>query len=189
MDLASDPLVSVLLPVLNAATTLPACLRSIQRQTEPRWQCVLVDDGSDDESLACARWFAAQDPRFEVVAAAHQGLVSALRTGLAHCRGRFVARMDADDLMHRQRLSMQVRALEELRVRSFCQTFMLTLHSRVLGRAGSRIQGDRFERPATCLKVWCECSRPFNGHVLQNERAHGQPPSVWCGRCTDALLC
>ena len=128
MDLASHPLVSVLLPVLNAATTLPACLRSIQRQTEPRWQCVLVDDGSDDESLACARWFAAQDPRFEVVAAAHQGLVSALRTGLAHCRGRFVARMDADDLMHRQRLSMQVRALEELRVRGFCQTFMLTLH-------------------------------------------------------------
>ncbi len=113
MDVASHPLVSVLLPVWNAATTLAACLRSVQRQTEPRWQCVIVDDGSDDDSLAYARWFATQDPRFEVIATAHQGLVPALHTGLAHCRGRFIARMDADDLMHRQRLAMQVRALEE----------------------------------------------------------------------------
>ena len=108
-----SPLISILLPVWNAAATLPACLRSLQRQTEQRWQCVLVDDGSDDGSLACARWFAAQDARFTVVATSHQGLVAALHTGLAYCRGRFVARMDADDLMHRQRLALQVRALEE----------------------------------------------------------------------------
>ena len=105
------PLISVLLPVWNAAATLPACLRSLQRQTEQRWQCVLVDDGSEDDSLAWARWFATQDARFAVVATAHQGLVAALQTGLAHCRGRFVARMDADDLMHRQRLALQVRTL------------------------------------------------------------------------------
>ena len=109
----THPLVSVLLPVWNAAATLPACLRSVQRQTAPRWQCVLVDDGSDDDSLACARWFASQDTRFEVIATPHQGLVPALHSGLAHCRGRFVARMDADDLMHRQRLAMQLRVLAE----------------------------------------------------------------------------
>jgi glycosyltransferase involved in cell wall biosynthesis len=107
------PLISILLPVWNAAATLPAGLRSLQRQTEQRWQCVLVDDGSDDGSLAWARWFAAQDTRFAVVATSHQGLVAALHTGLAYCHGRFVARMDADDLMHRQRLALQVQALEE----------------------------------------------------------------------------
>jgi glycosyltransferase involved in cell wall biosynthesis len=107
------PLISVLLPVWNAAATLPAGLRSLQRQTEQRWQCVLVDDGSDDGSLACACWFAVQDTRFTVVATSHQGLVATLHTGLAYCRGRFVARMDADDLMHRQRLSLQIRMLEE----------------------------------------------------------------------------
>ena len=106
------PPISILLPVWNAAVTLPACLRSLQRQTEQRWQCVLVDDGSDDGSLAYARWFAAQDARFAVVATSHQGLVAALHTGLAHCHGRFVARMDADDLMHRQRLSLQVRLFD-----------------------------------------------------------------------------
>jgi glycosyltransferase involved in cell wall biosynthesis len=106
------PLISILLPVWNAAATLPACLRSLQRQIEQRWQCVLVDDGSDDGSLACARWFAAQDVRFVIVATSHQGLVAALHTGLAYCRGRLVARMDADDLMHRQRLALQGRMLE-----------------------------------------------------------------------------
>jgi glycosyltransferase involved in cell wall biosynthesis len=107
----SSPLVSVLLPVWNAATTLPACLRSVQRQTERRWQCVVVDDGSQDSTLAYARWFAARDQRFVVVSTPHQGLVAALNTGLTYCQGQFVARMDADDLMHRQRLTRQVQAM------------------------------------------------------------------------------
>lgn len=107
-----NPLVSVLLPVWNAQATLSACLRSVQRQTEPRWQCVIIDDGSRDGSLACARWFAERDSRFRVVARSHQGLVSALNIGLTFCRGEFIARMDADDLMHRQRLVAQIHTLQ-----------------------------------------------------------------------------
>ena len=60
-------LISILLPVWNAATTLPVCLRSLQRQTEQRWQCVLVDDGSDDGSLACARGTRLSGDRFHTV--------------------------------------------------------------------------------------------------------------------------
>jgi glycosyltransferase involved in cell wall biosynthesis len=74
---------------------------------------VIIDDGSHDASLACARWFADHDARFTVLATAHRGLVSALNTGIAHCRGQVIARMDADDLMHQQRLATQVRFLEE----------------------------------------------------------------------------
>jgi glycosyltransferase involved in cell wall biosynthesis len=102
----------VLLPVFNGEATLAACLRSVARQTEADWECVLVDDGSSDGSLACARRFAALDRRFRVVASHRVGLVEALNTGLALCRGRFVARMDADDLMHRARLHDQARTLE-----------------------------------------------------------------------------
>lgn len=105
------PLVSILLPAFNAAATLPVCLRSIQRQTESRWECVIVDDGSDDGTLACARQFARRDERFVVLATPHAGIVAALNTGLAHCRGTWVARMDADDLMHRHRLAAQIAAL------------------------------------------------------------------------------
>ncbi len=106
------PFVSILLPAYNAEATLGACLRSVERQTESRWECVIIDDGSTDATLACGQAFAGRDHRFRVVAAPHRGLVAALNAGLARCRGRFVARMDADDLMHRSRLTAQLRLLE-----------------------------------------------------------------------------
>ncbi len=112
MERAATPRVSILLPAFNAAATLPACLRSIQRQSERRWECVLVDDGSHDETLACARDHAAGDARFIVVARPHHGLVATLNAGIEHCRAPYIARMDADDLMHRQRLAAQLQALE-----------------------------------------------------------------------------
>jgi len=106
------PTVSILLPAFNAEPTLPACLRSIQRQSTPNWECVVVDDGSTDGTLACARVAAASDARFVVISMPHGGVVAALNAGLTRCRGRFVARMDADDLMHRHRLALQVAALD-----------------------------------------------------------------------------
>ena len=100
----SEPIVSVLLPAYNAAATLPECLRSISRQTLQDWECIVVDDGSVDATGRLAAEFAAQDRRVRVLREPHRGLVGALNRGLAHCRGRYVARMDADDLMHRRRL-------------------------------------------------------------------------------------
>ncbi|MEW6271271.1 MAG: glycosyltransferase, partial [Thermodesulfobacteriota bacterium] len=55
---------------------------------------------------------AARDPRFRVLTFPHRGLVETLNDALARCRGRYVARMDADDLMHRDRLAAQLAALE-----------------------------------------------------------------------------
>jgi glycosyltransferase involved in cell wall biosynthesis len=106
-----DPLVSVLLPAWQAAATLPACLRSIARQTEPRWECILVDDGSTDDTPRIAAEAAQDDARVRILTTPHGGIVAALQAGLAVCRGRWVARMDADDLMHRHRLRDQLAAL------------------------------------------------------------------------------
>ena len=102
----------MLLPAYNAAPTLPACLRSIARQTLTDWECLIVEDGSGDETAAVARAAADGDRRFRVLSTEHRGLVLALSAGLSECRGRFVARMDADDLMRRERLAEQVSALE-----------------------------------------------------------------------------
>jgi glycosyltransferase involved in cell wall biosynthesis len=105
------PEISILLPVRDAEATLGACLRSILRQTEPHWECVVVDDGSQDGSLALARAAGAIDPRIRVLARDREGLVAALNAGLAECRAELVARMDADDVMHRERLTAQKAAL------------------------------------------------------------------------------
>jgi cellulose synthase/poly-beta-1,6-N-acetylglucosamine synthase-like glycosyltransferase len=76
------------------------------------WECVVVDDGSRDATAALAGAVAARDPRVTVISTPRDGLVAALSTGLARCRGTYVARMDADDLMRRDRLAMQVAALD-----------------------------------------------------------------------------
>ena len=112
MTIDSQARVSILLPAWNAAPTLDVCLRSIARQTCRRWECVIVDDGSTDATGRIARAAADRDARVRVVSTPHAGLVAALNTGLAHCTSPLVARMDADDVMHRERLTAQAAALD-----------------------------------------------------------------------------
>lgn len=107
------PRVSVLIPVFDAGKTLTSCLRSLARQRESRWECVIIDDGSRDASPAIAARFAEADPRFRVVARPHAGLVASLEAGLALCTAPLVARMDADDWMHRDRLARQCDLLDQ----------------------------------------------------------------------------
>ncbi len=110
---ARTPKVSVLIPTFNAAATLDACLRGVQRQSLPDWECVIVDDGSSDNSATVVAGFTGTDARFRYHRLPHQGLVATLNAGVAQCRGEYVARMDADDLMHRERLAMQVAYLDQ----------------------------------------------------------------------------
>lgn len=107
-----SPRISILLPARDAARTIGSCLESIARQTEPSWECIVVDDGSRDATGAVARARAACDPRFRVVPVPPRGLVAALNEGLAQCRAPLIARMDADDLMRRGRLAAQAAELD-----------------------------------------------------------------------------
>jgi glycosyltransferase involved in cell wall biosynthesis len=112
IDMSRDPAVSVLLPVRDAAGTVTACLRSIARQTMTDWECVVVDDGSSDDSATILSAHAKQDERFRITTTPPRGLVPALNTGIEQARGRFISRIDADDLMHRDRLRRQLEALD-----------------------------------------------------------------------------
>ena len=106
------PRVSVLLPVFNAATTLAETLRSIQAQSCEDFEVVAIDDGSEDGSGDILLEWSRRDPRFRVLLADHQGIVETPNRGLALCQGAYVARMDADDRMHPERLEKQLAWLE-----------------------------------------------------------------------------
>lgn len=106
------PKVSVLLPVHNAAATLPQALESLQAQTLREFECLAVDDGSTDDSAAILDGVAARDPRFRVLRPGRVGLVAALQQGLDACHAPYVARMDADDLCHARRLEQQTGRLD-----------------------------------------------------------------------------
>lgn len=106
--------VSILLPVRNAADTLEPALESLFGQSLADFEILAVDDGSDDGrtpgKLEC---FARRDHRLRLIRKQHAGIASALNQGLALARGHFVARMDADDLCHPDRLGLQVQFLED----------------------------------------------------------------------------
>jgi glycosyltransferase involved in cell wall biosynthesis len=106
-------LISVLIPVHNAAATLPDCLHSVLRQSYAHFEIIVIDDGSDDDSGAVLGRLAAQEPRLKVYRQPHAGIVTALNHGLQHCRGTFIARLDADDRMLPERLARQWRFASE----------------------------------------------------------------------------
>ena len=89
---------SIIVPVHNAATWLPACLDSIAAQTETSgWECILVDDGSADGSGRLCDERAAADPRFRVIHQANGGVSAARNTGIEAARGDYLLFVDADD--------------------------------------------------------------------------------------------
>ena len=101
------PLISILLPYRDEAALLSECLASIRAQTLEDWELVAVDDGSEDGSSAVVERWAAGDPRVRIARRPREGLVAALNRGLAEARAPLVARMDADDVMHAERLAAQ----------------------------------------------------------------------------------
>jgi glycosyltransferase involved in cell wall biosynthesis len=74
---------------------------------------LVVDDGSVDGTGELVRTAGASDPRLRLIQQSHGGIVAALQAGLAAARGEFIARMDADDTMHPERLAAQVAWLDQ----------------------------------------------------------------------------
>jgi glycosyltransferase involved in cell wall biosynthesis len=107
-----SPLVSVLLPVYNAAPYLEAALGSILRQDYSRLEVIAIDDGSTDASLRILESFRKADGRVTIVSRHNRGLIATLNEGLELAGGELVARMDADDVAYPSRLSRQVAVFQ-----------------------------------------------------------------------------
>ncbi|HUF31545.1 MAG TPA: glycosyltransferase family A protein, partial [Gemmatimonadaceae bacterium] len=100
--------VSVVIPALNAATTIAETLASLQAQRFTEWEAVVVDDGSTDDTSAIVAAIAASDPRISIVRQESAGAAAARNRGLTLIRHRWVLFLDADDWIlpeHLERLA------------------------------------------------------------------------------------
>jgi glycosyltransferase involved in cell wall biosynthesis len=107
-------LVTIGISFFNDEADLPDALRSVYAQSFDDWELLLVDDGSTDRSPEIAAAVAAADPRVRFLRDGRNLRLGARLNQIADlAQGRFIARMDADDLMHPDRLRLQVSHLLE----------------------------------------------------------------------------
>ncbi len=104
----SAPRVSVIVPVFNAGQWLRPCVQSILGQSMDDLQLLLVDDGSTDGAVGELNL---DDPRCQVITQANRGAAAARNLGLQHSAGRWISFVDADDVLHRDKLAHQLSYL------------------------------------------------------------------------------
>ncbi|MDG1326565.1 MAG: glycosyltransferase family 2 protein [Opitutales bacterium] len=101
----------MILPFKNAGQTISDSIHSICAQLFESWELILIDDSSTDHSADEVCKLSKHDQRISIYQNKGAGIVDALNTGLSYANGEFIARMDADDVMHEDRLSLQYKYL------------------------------------------------------------------------------
>jgi len=108
----NTPLVSIIVPCYNYGHFLGGTLENVLAQHYPHWECIIVDDGSKDNTAEVAGAFVARDARFRFIRQENRGLSGARNTGIAASRGDYVQLLDSDDLLHPDKLAKQVSILQ-----------------------------------------------------------------------------
>jgi len=105
-----NDLISVIMPVLNVEEYVIDSINSVLNQTYDNFEFIIVDDGSTDNSVNKIRMF--NDPRISFYSRHSEGLINQLNFALSVSKGKYIARMDGDDLCHATRFERQVEFLE-----------------------------------------------------------------------------
>jgi glycosyltransferase involved in cell wall biosynthesis len=109
------PLVSVIVPAFNYGPLIGQTLESLLNQTYSNWECLVIDDGSMDNTPHIVRSYCTSEPRIKYYYQSNSGLSSARNTGIKYSKGRYIQFLDADDLLEKRKLEHHVRYLENNR--------------------------------------------------------------------------
>lgn len=108
----THPRVSVIIPVHNRAAFIPSAVRSVQRGVFADFEIIVVDNASDDDTLAVVRLLAEKDPRLRVISLSDNIIAKALNVGVRESRGEYIAQLDSDDEYTPDTLAAMVSALD-----------------------------------------------------------------------------
>lgn len=111
--MADCPEISIVVPCYNYGHLLAETLDSVRTQTFENWECIIVDDGSTDNTEEIVSMFAGKDKRFKYLFQQNNGPSIARNTGIRAATGQFVQFLDADDLIEQGKLEAQLRCFRE----------------------------------------------------------------------------
>lgn len=108
----TQPLISIVIPAYNVPMFIIETLKSVQEQTYTNWECIIVDDGSTDNTAVIVEQYIATDKRFNYVYQSNKGLSGARNTGIQYAKGDLIQFLDADDVLLPQKLEKQLHGFE-----------------------------------------------------------------------------
>ncbi|MGM9512492.1 glycosyltransferase family 2 protein [Larkinella sp. GY13] len=169
------PVVTVGLPVYNAAPYLADTIQSVLNQTFQDWELLIVDDGSTDNSVGIARSFS--DSRIKLVVDGKNRNQSVRLNQICRmAKSPYIARMDADDIMTIDRLQMQIAFMEENRTVDLVSSFVYSIdfNNRLQGIRGSTsmpktlgeaVTGFPIIHPAVLTRRRWSLKNPYNEQI------------------------
>ena len=190
-----EPLVTVLIPAYNAEKTLEAALDSVRFQTYSNLEILLINDGSTDRTREIGLKYSRMDSRILYIEGhENKKLVKVLNQGLWWARGKYIARMDADDICRPERIRKQVDFMESHPEVDICGSWV-----RTFGGAWSRVW--RFPKADREIKMslmyTCVLSHPAvmfrtesvvsHGIKYKEDYLYAEDYELWC-RCMGNLV-
>ena len=115
------PLISVVVPCYNQAQYLDECLQSVLDQTYTDWECIIVNDGSPDNTEEIAKNWVEKDTRFIYLSKENGGLSSARNAGIEIAKGEWILPLDADDKIGNQYLELAEKEFEKDYTVIYCE--------------------------------------------------------------------
>lgn len=108
-----NTLISIIIPVYNSEKYLDMCLRSILKQTYSHFEVIMINDGSQDDSLRICESFCAESDKFHLINQKNEGVDKARNKGLTACKGDFITFVDSDDYVEENWLQSYINTQEK----------------------------------------------------------------------------
>lgn len=121
------PQFSIVIPTFNRSSELLAAINSIEKQTADDWECIVVDDGSTDNTAELVTRCQSRNNRIKYIRINHGGASAARNSGIERSSGKIICFLDSDDLYEKHTLSLFAQAFEKISGQYIC---LRALHGR-----------------------------------------------------------